>query len=135
MDPSGGAGAAADIRLIEAEGAVGMAVITALTVQNTHGVFGLSPTAPAILKSQLDCLLEDVKPDAVKIGLLPSAEAVDVVAAAVTRWSLVNVVLDPVIGSSAGVPFLDKLGQERVLKALLPHCLIVTPNLDEARLL
>jgi hydroxymethylpyrimidine/phosphomethylpyrimidine kinase len=101
-DPSGGAGIQADLKTYAALGVYGTSVITALTMQNTRGVAESFIAPQAVTKSQLDCLLEDVTPAAIKTGMLGSAENVGVVADAIQRHSLANVVVDPVIAATGG---------------------------------
>ena len=131
-DPSGGAGIQADLRTFAALGVVGLSVITALTVQNSRGVQSVHPVAPDMLAAQLNAILEDTRPDAVKIGMLGGAAQVRVVADALRRFRPPNVVLDPVLASTGGVPLLDEEGRRLLLTELLPLCDLVTPNLDEA---
>ena len=131
-DPSSGAGIQADLRTFAAFGVVGLSVITAITVQNSRGVQGVYPVAPDVLEAQLDVILSDTRPNAVKIGMLGTADHVRVVAAALRRFSLANIVLDPVLASTSGVPLLDVEGRQALLTDLLPLCELVTPNSDEA---
>lgn len=131
-DPSGGAGIQADLRAFAALGVAGLSAVTALTVQNSRGVLSVRPVAPEILEAQLEAILSDTRPDAVKIGMLGGAEQVRVVAAALRRFSTPNVILDPVLASTGGVPLLDELGLTLLLSELLPLCDLVTPNTDEA---
>ncbi|MBV9850437.1 MAG: bifunctional hydroxymethylpyrimidine kinase/phosphomethylpyrimidine kinase, partial [Armatimonadetes bacterium] len=131
-DPSGGAGIQADLRTFAALGVAGLSVITALTVQTSQGVLSVHPVAPDILAAQLNAILEDTRPDAVKIGMLGGAAQVRVVADALRRFHPPNVVLDPVLASTGGVPLLDEEGRRALLTELLPLCDLVTPNLGEA---
>lgn len=131
-DPSGGAGIAADLRVIEAMGCIGVSVITALTIQNTLGVESVHATDPDVLARTLANLLADIRPDAVKIGMLAGAAQVGVVAAALRSFKLTNVVLDTVFASTGGVPLLDDAGVAAIVRDLFPLCDVVTPNLDEA---
>ena len=131
-DPSGGAGIQSDLRTFAALDVVGLSVITALTVQNSRGVLAIHPVAPDVLAAQLNAILEDSRPDAVKIGMLGGASQVRVVADALRRFRPPHVVLDPVLASTGGVPLLDREGHEALLTDLLPLCDLVTPNLDEA---
>jgi len=129
FDPSGGAGLQADLRVFEAVGVGGWSVATALTIQNTKGVRAVHPVAPEILRDQLDVVFSDARDlGAVKIGMLGGAAQVRVVADALRKWKPKNVVLDPVLASSGGVPLLD---DPRVLDELVPLCDLVTPNLHE----
>jgi len=131
-DSGGGAGIQADLKTFAALGCFGMTAITALTAQNTLGVHGIHGVPPAFLAAQIDAVVEDIGVDAVKIGMLHSPETVQVVADAIRRHRLPNVVLDPVMVTTSG----DRLTSEdtvAVLKReLFPLATIVTPNLDEA---
>ncbi|MDQ2732051.1 MAG: bifunctional hydroxymethylpyrimidine kinase/phosphomethylpyrimidine kinase, partial [Armatimonadota bacterium] len=131
-DPSGGAGIQADLRVFASQGVAGLSALTAITVQNTHWVSAVIPVTPDVLAAQLDAILSDCKPGAVKIGLLPGADSVRVVADVLRRYRPPHVVLDPVLSSSGGVPFLADAGIEALLTELLPLCDLVTPNLHEA---
>ena len=131
-DPSGGAGIQSDLRTFAALGVVGLSAITALTVQNSQGVQSVHPVGPDVLAAQLNAVLEDTRPDAVKIGMLGGAAQVRVVAEALRRFRPPHVVLDPVLASTGGVPLLDTDGRNVLRSELLPLCDLVTPNLDEA---
>ncbi len=134
-DPSGGAGIQADLRTFAALGVVGVSVVTALTVQNSHGVQSVHPIDADLLSAQLTAILADARPDAVKIGMLGGAAQVRAVADILRHMRLDNVVLDPVLASTHGVPLLDEAGRALLVSALAPLCALVTPNQDEARLL
>ena len=134
-DPSGGAGIQADLRTFAALGVVGVSAITALTVQNSLGVQSVHPVPADLLAAQLDAILSDTKVQAVKIGMLGGAAQVRAVAAALSKYSLPNIVLDPVLASTGGVPLLDEEGRAALLTELMPLCDLVTPNLEEASIL
>jgi len=134
-DPSGGAGIQADLRTFAALGVVGVSVITALTVQNSQGVQSVHPVDSAIVAAQLDAILSDIKVDAVKIGMLGGADQVRAVAAALRKYTPPNVVLDPVLASTGGVPLLDSEGRKALLTELMPLCDLITPNLSETETL
>ena len=134
-DPSGGAGIQRDLRTFSAHSVAGLSVITAITAQNSHGVQSIHAVNADILAEQLFCILEDTRPNAVKIGMLVNAQQVRVVAEALRRFRPPNVILDPVLASSGGVSFLDHEGQHVMLTDLMPLCDLVTPNLDEAAIL
>ena len=131
-DPSGGAGIQADLKTFAALGCYGMAAITALTAQNTRGVRGVHLPEPGFVAAQIDAVFEDVRVDAVKIGMLASGATVEAVAASLTRHGARNVVLDPVLVATSG----DSLGASDVVsaiqRALLPLASVVTPNIPEA---
>jgi len=131
-DPSGGAGIQADLRTFNALGVVGVSVISALTVQNSLGVQSVHPVPAEVLAAQLEAIFSDSKIDAVKIGMLGGAEQVRVVADALRKYAPPNVVLDPVLASTGGVPLLDEAGRKALVSELMPLCDLVTPNLAEA---
>jgi hydroxymethylpyrimidine/phosphomethylpyrimidine kinase len=127
-DPSGGAGIQADLRAITAHGLYGMAVPTALTVQNTLGVTGVLVLEPEFLEQQLRAVLSDIRPDAVKIGAMPGAEHARVTAELLREFEVVNVVFDPVLASTSG----SALGTVEAVELLAPCVSLLTPNLPEA---
>ncbi|KAG0163716.1 hypothetical protein DFQ28_004035 [Apophysomyces sp. BC1034] len=131
-DPSGGAGIQADIKTFSALGAYGAAAITALTVQNTHGVSAVHPVAADIITAQLDAVFDDVRIDAVKIGMLANAPIVRAVADALERHRPAHVVLDTVILSSSARVLLEPDALGALRDRLLPLASVVTPNLHEA---
>ncbi|RNJ49984.1 bifunctional hydroxymethylpyrimidine kinase/phosphomethylpyrimidine kinase [Methylocystis hirsuta] len=130
-DPSGGAGVQADLKTFSAFGCYGMAAITALTVQNTQGVTASYPVAPEIVAAQIEAVLSDISPDAIKIGMLATPDIAHAVAKALARYGARNVVLDPVLVPTQGVS-LASAGLEAALAGLLPLARLVTPNLHEA---
>jgi len=130
-DPSGGAGIQADLRTFSALGVTGLSAITALTIQNSQGVRSVHATPSPVLFAQIEALLEDSKVSAVKIGMLAGAEQVDAVVRALKRFRPPNVVLDPVLASTGGVPLLDEAGRRALLRDLAPLCDLVTPNQQE----
>ena len=127
-DPSGGAGIQADLRAITAHGLYGMAVPTALTVQNTLGVTGVLVLEPEFLEQQLRAVLSDIRPDAVKIGAMPGAEHARVTAELLRKFNAANVVFDPVLASTSGAT----LGTVEAVELLAPCVSLLTPNLPEA---
>lgn len=131
-DPSGGAGIQADLKTFSALGCYGMAVLTALTAQNTRGVSGVHVPPPAFLAAQLDAVLADVDVAAIKIGMLATGEIARVVADTLSGRPTIPVVLDPVLVATSG----DSLGAPDVVGAmrehLLPLATLITPNLPEA---
>jgi hydroxymethylpyrimidine/phosphomethylpyrimidine kinase len=134
-DPSGGAGIQVDLKTFQALGAFGMAIPTALTVQNSRGVSGVHSVSSDILAEQLEALLSDIKPDAIKTGMLLTRQNVDVVASAVKRFKIRHLVIDPVLRSSSGKPLLQPAAIASLRKKLVPLALIVTPNIPEAEVL
>ncbi|MDF2443392.1 MAG: hydroxymethylpyrimidine/phosphomethylpyrimidine kinase [Subtercola sp.] len=129
-DPTGGAGIQADLKSIAANGGYGMAVVTALVAQNTHGVRSVHTPPRAFLREQLDAVSDDVEIDAVKIGMLGDAATIAVVREWLERVSPVIVVLDPVMISTSGHRLLDAEAEE-ALRELLPLADVVTPNIPE----
>ena len=134
-DPSGGAGLQADLKTFHQFGVYGEAVVTLLTVQNTRGVHEVVPIAPDLIARQIQAVLEDIPPAAIKIGALGPAEAVEAVAATLepflksTRCPLV---LDPVMAGTQGKALLEDQVHNTLIKRLLLLCTLVTPNLEEA---
>jgi hydroxymethylpyrimidine/phosphomethylpyrimidine kinase len=131
-DPSGGAGIQADLKTYAALGVYGMAAITALTAQNTVGVTGVHSVAPEFVALQIDAVVTDIAPDAVKTGMLASAEIVQVVAEKAREHSLRNLVVDPVMVAKSGDSLLAEDAVRAVREELLPLATVVTPNLPEA---
>jgi hydroxymethylpyrimidine/phosphomethylpyrimidine kinase len=133
-DPSAGAGIAADLKTFAALGVYGATIITALTAQNTRGVFGIHDVPADFVTAQIDAVFTDLKIDAVKIGMLGNASAIEAVAAAFDRYRPRNVVLDPVLVASSG----ERLLREDALSALrdlISRVHVITPNLPEAAVL
>ncbi|GAB3647534.1 bifunctional hydroxymethylpyrimidine kinase/phosphomethylpyrimidine kinase [Ramlibacter alkalitolerans] len=134
-DSGGGAGIQADLKTFAALGCFGMTAITALTAQNTLGVRSIHAVPLQILADQIDAVVEDIGVDAVKIGMLHSADTVRTVAAALRRHALREVVLDPVMIATSGAKLIDDEAVEVLVRELFPLASVVTPNLDEAALL
>ena len=134
-DSGGGAGIQADLKTFAALGCFGMTAITALTAQNTQGVRSIHAVPLQILADQIDAVVEDIGVDAVKIGMLHSAETVRTVAAALRRHGLQRVVLDPVMIATSGAVLIDREAVDVLVTELFPLADVVTPNLDEAALL
>jgi len=132
VDPSGGAGVAADLKTFSALGAYGTLVVTALTAQNTRGVAGVHQLSGALVTQQLETLLADVRIDAVKIGMLGTAEVTRAVADVLRRHRLPHVVLDPVMVAKSGDRLLAEEAVDALREDLLPLADLVTPNLPEA---
>jgi hydroxymethylpyrimidine/phosphomethylpyrimidine kinase len=134
-DSAGGAGIQADLKTIGALGCFGMTAITALTAQNTLGVRAIHAVPLQMLTDQIDAVVEDIGVDAVKIGMLHSADTVRTVAGALVRHGLGKVVLDPVMIATSGAKLIDDAAIEVLVRELFPLAAVVTPNLDEAALL
>ena len=131
-DSGGGAGIQADLKAFARCGVHGMTAITAVTWQNTVTVAGVTPVPPEAIVGQVRAVAEDIGVDAVKIGMLGTAETVEAVAAALDLAPGVPVVLDPVMVAESGAPLLDADARESLL-GLLPRATVVTPNMSEAR--
>lgn len=134
-DPSGCGGIQGDLKVFSAFQLFGMSIITALTCQNSVGVSEVSACPASLVLSQGESVFSDIPVDAVKIGMLSSAENVEAVAAMLEKSGQGNVVLDPVLASSSGKIMLDKEGLNILIKRLIPSVDIVTPNLREASVL
>jgi hydroxymethylpyrimidine/phosphomethylpyrimidine kinase len=134
-DPSGGAGIQADLKTFSALKVYGMAAIAALTAQNTTGVSRVMEVYPDFLAEQIDAVVTDIRPDAVKTGMLHTAANVEITAGKVREYGLSNLVIDPVISSTSGSRLLSGEAIDTMRRLLLPLALIVTPNLEEAAVL
>lgn len=134
-DSGGGAGIQADLKTITALGLYGTSVITAITAQNTLGVQAVSPASPEILAAQLDSVLSDLTPQAIKIGMLGNKTAVQVVAEKLSAYPDIPVVLDPVLISTSGRPLAAPDAIAASQELLFPRATLLTPNLPEAEFL
>jgi hydroxymethylpyrimidine kinase/phosphomethylpyrimidine kinase len=134
-DPSGGAGIQVDLKTFQALGAFGMAIPAALTSQNSRGVSAVYPVPHASLKKQFEALLPDIKPDAIKTGMLLTKQSVETVAEIVNAFKLRNLVVDPVLRSSSGKVMLQTHALTALKNKLIPSTLLVTPNIPEAEIL
>jgi hydroxymethylpyrimidine/phosphomethylpyrimidine kinase len=131
-DSGGGAGVQADLKTFEANGVFGASVITALTAQNTVAVEAIHEVPAAFVTAQIDAVARDIAIDAVKTGMLGSAEIVEAVAAGIERWRLGPVVVDPVMVSKSGHALLAPEAVDSVVRRMLPLAAIATPNAHEA---
>lgn len=131
-DPSGGAGIQADLKVFSALGCYGAAAITALTVQSTLGVSECLPVEASVVYRQGRSVMEDLRPDVVKIGMTCRADTIRAVAELLCEFRPRFTVLDPVMVSSSGHPLLDEEGRKALFETLMPLCRLVTPNLQEA---
>lgn len=134
-DCSGGAGIQADIKTMIMNGVYAMSVITALTAQNTTGVFGIQESPVEFVDQQMDCVFQDIFPDAVKIGMLSSPEIMHHVAAGLQKYEARHIVLDPVMVSTSGHRLMQKEAEETLQKGLFPLAEVITPNIPEAEVL
>ncbi len=135
LDPSGGAGTVADLKTFSALGAYGMAVIAAITVQNTRGVRAFEPVAAGLVADQIDAIFDDVRVDAVKIGMVASADIVEAIADTLSRHKARHIVLDPVMVAKSGDRLLAADAVTALRERLVPLAEVITPNLPEAAVL
>lgn len=131
-DSIGGAGIQADIKTCCAHGVYSMTAITAVTAQNTRGVAGYEAVSAQLLAGQLEAIVTDVRPDAVKIGMLPNRECREIVALWLKKHSIGNVVLDPVMVATSGDTLSDDSDHSYLVNELLPLATVITPNIPEA---
>ena len=132
-DSCGGAGIQADLKSFQANGVYGMSVITAVTVQNTMGVFGIQDITPEIIDGQINAIFKDIRVDAVKIGMVSKIESIKAISKALRNVeNLPKVVLDPVMISKSGFNLLSRDAKDTLVKELFPLAELITPNLPEA---
>lgn len=134
-DSGGGAGIQADLKTFQATGSYGMSVITAITAQNTLGVSGIHPVPIDMIEAQLHAVLNDIGADAVKIGMLHSAEVIEAVAAILSDYSSMPLVLDPVMVATSGDRLIKDDAVATMKDKLFPLATLITPNLPEAGVL
>ena len=134
-DSSGGAGIQADLKTMTANGVYAMSAITALTAQNTTGVTDILESTPRFLSEQLGAIFTDIFPDAVKIGMVSSAELIAVIAAKLKEYKAENIVVDPVMVATSGAKLLRSDAVEALCRELLPLAAVLTPNIPEAEIL
>ena len=135
-DSGGGAGIQADIKAVTCLGGFAAGAITALTAQNTRGVFGISPVSPDFIRLQMEVVLQDLGADCIKTGMLASAAIVETVAEALADFApLVPLVLDPVMVAKGGAALLADSAAAALIGRLLPRARLLTPNIPEAEVL
>ena len=134
-DSCGGAGIQADIKTMTANGVYAMSAITALTAQNTTGVTDILESTPLFLGEQLDAIFTDIFPDAVKIGMVSSAQLILVIADKLKQYGAKNIVVDPVMVATSGAKLLREDAVEALCRHLLPLAAVLTPNIPEAEIL
>ena len=134
-DSGGAAGIQADLKTFHQFGVYGTSAITAVTAQNTIGVSAWQALPAALVAEQIDALAEDLRPAAIKTGMLGSREIVDTVAERIARHRLTTYVLDPVMVATSGDRLLDRDAEQLIARRLAPLALLVTPNLNEAEIL
>ncbi|MBD3422538.1 MAG: bifunctional hydroxymethylpyrimidine kinase/phosphomethylpyrimidine kinase [Chitinivibrionales bacterium] len=134
-DSCGGAGIQADLKTFQAHGVFGMSVITALTAQNTQKVVSVHEAPAQFVTEQIECLLEDVAIDAIKIGMVSSSELIHAIAGTLRKIKKVPIVVDPVMISKSGYPLLQAEARDALKNELIPLATVVTPNIFEAEAL
>ncbi|MBI3910558.1 MAG: bifunctional hydroxymethylpyrimidine kinase/phosphomethylpyrimidine kinase [Armatimonadetes bacterium] len=134
-DSGGGAGIQADLKTFAVLGVFGTSAITALTAQNTTGVFGVVEMEPEFVTRQIEAVISDIGADAVKTGMLANAGIIEAVTDCAQRYALRPLVLDPVMIATSGVPLLHPEAIDVLKRRLLPLATVVTPNLHEAAVL
>ena len=134
-DCSGGAGIQADLKTMTMNGVYAMSAITALTAQNTTGVRAIQESTPDFLRQQLDAIFEDIRPDAVKIGMVSSSGLIRVIGDRLKFYDAGNVVVDPVMVATSGSALMKNDAVQTLIDCLLPLATLVTPNIPEAQIL
>ena len=134
-DSSGGAGIQADIKTITCHKMYAMSAITALTAQNTTGVYGVQEATPEFVGQQIDCIFNDIRPDAVKIGMVSSSKIIKVIVEKLKKYNAESIVVDPVMVATSGSQLLEKEAMSTLINELLPMGTVITPNIPEAEIL
>lgn len=134
-DCSGGAGIQADIKTITVHKMYAMSVITALTAQNTTGVYGVLESTPEFVAQQMDAVFTDIRPDAVKIGMVSNKDIIEIIAQKLIEYHADNIVLDPVMVSTSGSKLLKQDAVDTLISRLMPLAAVITPNIPEAECL
>jgi hydroxymethylpyrimidine/phosphomethylpyrimidine kinase len=134
-DCSGGAGIQADIKTITAHKMYAMSAITALTAQNTTGVYGILESTPEFVGNQLDCIFQDIRPDAVKIGMVSNIDIIEIIAQKLNQYKAANIVVDPVMVSTSGSKLLSDNAIDALTTYLFSIAAVITPNIPEAGVL
>ncbi len=131
-DCSGGAGVQADLKTFAALGVYGMSVIVSVVAENTSRVIAVGDVSPQLIGQQIDAVFEDIPVDAVKVGMLSSADCMDAVVAGLARWRPAHVVIDPVMYAKGGAPLMAPDAVEHFKNVVLPWATVLTPNIPEA---
>ena len=134
-DSCGGAGIQADIKTMTMNGVYAMSAITALTAQNTTGVTGIQEVTPEFLQQQIDAVVSDIRPDAVKTGMVSSIPLIKVIASSIKKYGLKNVVVDPVMVATSGAKLISDDAIHTLKKELFPLATVITPNIPEIEFL
>lgn len=134
-DSGGGAGVQADLKTFTTLGVFGASVITAVTAQNTQGIKGINYLPAEFVKLQLETVLEDIKIEVIKTGMLPTIGIIKTVAEILKKHEIKKIVVDPVIKAEDGTPLLDYLAIETFINHIVPLAFVITPNIKEAEIL
>jgi len=134
-DCSGGAGIQADLKTISAHGMYGMSVITSVTAQNTTGVYGVCDMEPDFVGRQIDCIFQDIRPDAVKVGMVSNADIIECIVNRIEKYKPEILVVDPVMVSTSGCMLLEDSALQMLTSRLIPLAALITPNIPEAQVL
>ncbi len=134
-DSCGGAGIQADLKTITLNGVYAMSAVTALTAQNTTGVRAIYEVSPEFLRHQINAVFEDIRPDAVKIGMVSSAELIDTITDCLIKHEAKNIVVDPVMVATSGARLISEDAIAVLKEKLLPLATVITPNIPEAEVL
>jgi len=134
-DSSGGAGIQADLKTMIANGVYAMTAITALTAQNTTGVQGIFEVTPEFLEQQIDSVFTDIRPDAVKIGMVSSVGLIESIAKKLKQYEAENIVVDPVMVATSGSRLISEDAIGALKELLLPMATVLTPNIPETEVL
>ena len=134
-DSSGGAGIQADIKTMLANGVYAMSAITALTAQNTTGVTAIMDVTPDFLKEQIENVFTDIRPDAVKIGMVSASPLIETIAEELKKFDAANIVVDPVMVATSGAKLISDEAVATLKERLLPLAAVLTPNIPEAEVL
>ena len=134
-DSSGGAGIQADLKTMAMNGVFAMSAITALTAQNTTGVSGILEVTPEFLQQQVDAVFEDIRPDAVKIGMVSSVALIETIVERLNFYEAKNVVVDPVMVATSGARLIEEDAIATLKEKLLPLAMLATPNVLESEIL
>ncbi len=134
-DSSGGAGIQADLKTMTLNGVFAMSAVTALTAQNTTGVRDILEATPLFLQEQIDAVFEDIRPDAVKVGMVSSAALVEVIAERLAFYKAENIVVDPVMVATSGSSLMETDAVAALKAKLLPLAAVITPNIPEGEVL
>lgn len=133
LDSSGGAGISADLKTFAALKTDGAAIVTAITAQNAEEVKNIFPLPPTVVSRQLETTLKEIKPYAVKTGMLYNGRIMETIVKKLKKYKIKNMVIDPVMTSTSGKPLIEKNAIKTLVKKLFPLAILVTPNIEEAQ--